>query len=298
MIKRTVEISSGPVHLTIKHKQMLLKKGEDVHSIPVEDLGLLVLSHPAISYTHQLLYELLEQNVAVLFCNRQHMPEGLLLPFEDNQLHQARLQIQAEATKPLKKRLWQQVVKQKIKAQSTVLKEKHGNDDGLKLLIPKVKSGDPSNVEARAAKQYWKSLFKDSEFRRKYDSPDLNALLNYGYAVIRAAVARSLTAAGLHPSMGIHHHNQYNPYCLADDMMEPLRPLVDAEVYDLYEHHSTLKIEVNKKTKKPLLQLLTKEVRINGMKYPLLESLHLMASSLAQCYAREIKRIEFPTQPG
>lgn len=168
---------------------MKLKKGEEIHSIPVEDLGLLVLSHPAISYTHQLLYELLEQNVAVLFCNRQHMPEGLLLPFEDNQLHQARLQIQAEATKPLKKRLWQQVVKEKIKAQSKVLKLKHGDDDGLKLLIPKVKSGDPSNVEARAAKQYWKSLFKDSEFRRRYDRNDLNSLLNYGYAIIRAAVA-------------------------------------------------------------------------------------------------------------
>ena len=167
MIKRTVEISSGPVHLTIKHKQMLLKKGEEEHSIPVEDLGLLVLSHPAISYTHQLLYELLEQNVAVLFCNRQHMPEGLLLPFEDNQLHQARLQIQAEATKPLKKRLWQQVVRQKIRTQSKILCEIHGTDDGVILLAPKVKSGDPANVEARAAKKYWKALFKHPDFRRR-----------------------------------------------------------------------------------------------------------------------------------
>ena len=114
MIKRTIEISSGPIHLSIKHKQMLLKKGNELHSIPVEDIGLLVLSNPAISYTHQLMYELLEHNVAILFCNRQHMPEGLLLPFEDNQLHQARLHIQAEASKPLKKRLWQQIVKKKI----------------------------------------------------------------------------------------------------------------------------------------------------------------------------------------
>lgn len=274
---------------------MLLKKGDEVHSIPVEDMGLLVLSHPAISYTHQLLYELLEQNVAVLFCNRQHMPEGLLLPFEDNQLHQARLQIQAEATKPLKKRLWQQVVRAKIKAQSKVLFEKHGADDGLKLLIPKVKSGDPSNVEARAAKQYWKSLFKDDRFRRKHDSPDLNALLNYGYAIMRAAVARSITAAGLHPSMGIHHHNQYNPYCLADDLMEPLRPFVDAEVYDLYiQFESSLEIEVSKETKQPLLQLLTKDVIIAEKSYPLLESLHTMAFSLAQCYSGEAKQIELP----
>ena len=275
---------------------MLLKKGEEAHSIPVEDLGLLVLSHPGISYTHQLLYELLEQNVAVLFCNRQHLPEGLLLPFEDNQIHQARVQIQAEATKPLKKKLWQQVVKQKIKAQSTVLNKKHGRDDGLKLLVQKVKSGDPSNVEARAARQYWKSLFKNSEFRRNYNSPDLNALLNYGYAIMRAAVARSLTAAGLHLAMGIHHHNQYNAYCLADDMMEPLRPFVDEIVFDLFKEHGSLDIEVNKETKKPLLQLLTKEVEIKSMKYPLLESLHLYASSLAKCYGREISTLQFPIQ--
>lgn len=296
MIKRTVEISSGPVHLTIKHKQMLLKKGSDTHSIPVEDLGLLVLSHPAISYTHQLLYELLEQNVAVLFCNRQHMPEGLLLPFEDNQLHQARLQIQAEATKPLKKRLWQQVIKAKIKAQSTVLNHIHGEDDGLKLLIPKVLSGDPKNVEARAAKRYWKALFKDNSFRRNTKGTDLNALLNYGYAIIRAAVARSITAAGLHPSMGIHHHNQYNPYCLADDMMEPLRPFVDGVVYSMYSEFDTLDVEVTKETKKPLLELLTQQVTIREMSYPLLESLHLMSSSLVDCYTGVSKKLDFPVQ--
>ncbi|NBC65631.1 MAG: type II CRISPR-associated endonuclease Cas1 [Bacteroidetes bacterium] len=294
MIKRTVEISSGPVHLSIKHKQMLLKKDGDIHSIPVEDLGLLVLSHPAISYTHQLLYELLEQNVAVLFCNRQHMPEGLLLPFEDNQLYQARLQSQTVATKPLKKRLWQQVVRAKIKAQAQVLENKHGDHGGLKPLIKRVHSGDPKNVEARAARKYWKALFQNDEFRRNTDGQDINALLNYGYAVIRAAVARSITAAGLHPSIGIHHHNQYNAYCLADDMMEPLRPFVDSIVYDIYDENGTLKVEVNKETKKPLLELLTKEVMIKEMNYPLLESLHLMASSLVDCFTGDAKKVAFP----
>jgi len=296
MIKRTVEISSGPIHLSIKHKQMLLKRKDEVHSIPVEDLGLLVLSHPAISYTHQLIYELLEQNVAVLFCNRQHMPEGLLLPFEDNQLHQARLQIQAEATKPLKKRLWQQVVRTKIKAQALVLEGKHGDHFGLRLLIKKVHSGDPKNVEARAARKYWKALFQNDEFRRNTDGKDINALLNYGYAVIRAAVARSITAAGLHPSMGIHHHNQYNAYCLADDMMEPMRPFVDSVVYDIYDQNGSLEVEITKETKKPLLELLTKEVVIRDLKYPLLESLHLMASSLVDCYTGERIKIDFPVQ--
>ncbi len=275
---------------------MLLKKGGEMHTIPVEDLGLLVLSHPAISYTHQLLYELLEQNVAVLFCNRQHMPEGLLLPFQDNQLHQARLKMQTEASKPLKKRLWQQVVRAKIKAQSNVLKNKHGDDGGLRLLIKKVHSGDPKNVEARAAKVYWKKLFQNNEFRRNTVGKDLNALLNYGYAIMRAAVARSLTAAGLHPSIGIHHHSQYNPYCLADDMMEPLRPFVDCTVYNLYRKKRSLQIEVSKETKKPLLQLLTKKIVIRKLKYPLMESLHLMASSLVDCFAGDAKTLDFPTE--
>ncbi len=294
MIKRTIEISSGPIHLSIKHKQMVLKKNGETHSIPVEDMGLLVLSNPAISYTHQLMYELLENNVAVLFCNRQHMPEGLLLPFEDNQLHQARLQVQAEVKKPLKKRLWQQVVREKIKVQSDILVLKHGNDDGLKHLIKKVKSGDSTNVEARAAKKYWKALFSETEFKRNYKLNDVNALLNYGYAIIRAAVARSITAAGLHPSMGLHHHNQYNPYCLADDLMEPFRPLVDSVVYDQYVACQSLEIEVTKETKKPLLELLTANVLVDEMKYPLMESLHLMASSLVSCYLKERQQIAFP----
>lgn len=294
MIKRTVEISSGPVHLSIKHNQMLLKKSGEQHSIPVEDLGLLVLSHPAISYTHQLLYELLEHNVAVLFCNRQHMPEGLLLPFEDNQLFQQRLQVQTEASKPLKKRLWQQVVRAKIHAQATLLLLKHGDHFGLSPLVKQVQSGDPKNVEARAARIYWKSLFQNNNFRRNTDADDLNSLLNYGYAIIRAAVARSITGAGLHPSLGIHHHNKYNPYCLADDLMEPLRPCVDEVVFNLFKEKNTLDIEVSKETKKPLLKLLTKEVSIRERTYPLLESLHLMASSLVDCFMGDKKNIDIP----
>lgn len=294
MIKRTVEISSGPVHLSIQHKQMVLKTDGENHQIPVEDLGLVVLSHPAISYTHQLMYELLEQNVAVLFCNRQHMPEGLLLPFEDNLLYQARLKLQIEANKPLKKRLWQQVVKSKIQAQANILIAKHEDDFGLKPLIYKVRSGDPQNVEARAARKYWSELFKNFDFRRDSSGEGINTLLNYGYAVLRAAVARCLTAAGLHPSIGIHHHSQYNPYCLADDMMEPMRPLVDDVVYELYQKAGTSDLTIVKETKKPLLQLLTRRVKIRGRSYPLLESLHLMASSLVDCFSGKSQKLDFP----
>lgn len=294
MIKRTIEISSGPIHLSIKYHQMVLKMDGNTQTIPVEDLGVLVLSHPAISYTHQLLYELLDQNVAVLFCNRQHMPEGLLLPFQDNLLHQARLKSQVEVNKPTKKRLWQQIVKAKIRAQSRLTKRIHGEEIGLNPLVAKVQSGDPKNVEARAARLYWNRLFPDDGFKRDPDRADVNALLNYGYAIIRAAVARSLTSAGLHPSIGIHHHSQYNPYCLADDMMEPLRPLVDSVAYRCVAEQNTMNVPVTKETKKPLLQLLTHPVVIREKRYPLMEGLHLMASSLVDCLQQTSKKLDIP----
>lgn len=296
MIKRTVEISSGPVHLSLQNGQMLLSRGgEEMHSIPVEDMGLLVLSHPAITYTHGLLYKLLEFNVATLFCNKRHLPEGLLLPFQDNQLYSERLRCQTEAGKALKKRLWQQVVRAKIRAQSDLLKALHGEDDGIRNFAKKVRSGDPENVEATTAVRYWKALFPETEFRRRREENDINVLLNYGYTIVRAAVARSLTAAGLHPSMGIHHRNKYNPYCLADDMMEPMRPMVDYAAYKLYREHGTLKIQLTKSIKEPLLALLGDPVRLDGKKYPLLESLHLMASSLVDCYAGKRRKVLLPT---
>ena len=295
MIKRTVEISNGPVHLSISRGQMKLSyQKEEMHSIPVEDIGLLVLSHPAISYTHALLYQLLEHNVVILFCNASHLPEGMLLPFEHNQVYSERLQFQVDSKIPLKKRLWKQVVQAKIKAQSRLLIQKHGDDAGLNHMVSKVKSGDPSNVEAQAAKRYWKHLFPKEGFKRDPDQPFANSLLNYGYAVIRAAVARSLTAAGLHPSIGLHHHNKYNPYCLADDMMEPLRPIVDAAIYELYEEEDTLRIDVNKVTKKKLLLLLAEHVIIKEKSYPLMESLHLMSSGLVDCIAGEKDKLSFP----
>lgn len=295
MIKRTVEISNGPVHLSISKGQMKLSsQKEELHSIPVEDIGLLVLSHPAISYTHALLYQLLEHNVVILFCNASHLPEGMLLPFENNQVYSERLQLQVDSKKPLKKRLWKQIVQAKIKAQSRLLIQKHGDDGGLKHMIKKVKSADSSNVEAQAAKRYWKLLFPHEKFRRDPDQPFANSLLNYGYAVIRAAVARSLTAAGLHPSIGLHHHNKYNPYCLADDMMEPLRPIVDAAVYEMYEEEGSLHIDVNKVTKKKLLLLLSENVVIKDKSYPLMESLHLMSPSLVDCISGENEKLCFP----
>lgn len=295
MIKRTIEISSGPTYLNLKYGQMKLSRdGEELHSIPIEDIGILVLSHPAISYTQGLFMELLDNNVAVLFCNNRHLPEGLLLPFQDNQVHSRRLRKQVNASKPTKKRMWQQIVRAKIKAQACLLQNIHGDDGGLKNLISKVHSGDPKNVEARAARRYWKFLFPETDFRRRPERGHLNALMNYGYAVVRAAVARSLTAAGLHPSIGVHHHNKYNPYCLADDMMEPFRSLVDEIVFDIYLQEETTKVQLVKSIKKELLQVLTVEVTVGNLGYPFLESLHLMAASAVKCFANEEKQLVIP----
>lgn len=298
MIKRTIEISSGPTYLHLKYGQMILSRdGEDLHSIPIEDIGVLVLSHQAISYTQGLLMELLDNNVAVLFCNHRHLPEGLLLPFQDNQVHSRRLRKQVNASKPTKKRMWQQIVRAKIKAQTWLLNEKHGDEAGLKKLVKKVHSGDPKNVEARAARKYWKLLFPETDFRRRPDEGNLNALMNYGYAVVRAAVARSLTAAGLHPSIGVHHHNKYNPYCLADDMMEPFRTFVDEIVFDIYLDQETTKVQLTQSVKKELLKVLTTEVVIKNMSYPFLESLHLMAASAVKCFGNEQKKLAIPKRP-
>jgi CRISPR-associated protein Cas1 len=298
MIKRTIEISTGPTYLHLKYGQMKLSRdGDELHSIPIEDIGVLVLSHPAISYTQGLFMELLDNNVAVLFCNHRHLPEGLLLPFQDNQIHSKRLRLQVNTTKPTKKRMWQQIVRAKIKSQAWLLIEKHGDDAGLQKLIPKVYSGDPKNVEARAARTYWKFLFPETDFRRRPEEGHLNSLLNYGYAVVRAAVARSLTAAGLHPSMGVHHHNKYNPYCLADDMMEPFRPFVDEIVFDIYIERETTKVQLVQSIKKELLRVLTMEVEVKDLGYPFLESLHLMAASAVKCFANEEKQLAIPKRP-
>lgn len=263
------------------------------HSVPIEDMGVLVLSHSAISYTQGLFMELLDNNVAILFCNKRHMPEGLLLPFQDNQIHSRRLRVQINATKPTKKRMWQQIVRAKIKSQAWLLNQKH-DDDGLKKLVKKVHTGDPKNIEARAARKYWKALFPKTDFKRRPEEGHLNALLNYGYAVIRAAVARSLTAAGLQPSIGVHHHNKYNPYCLADDMMEPFRAFMDEIVFEIYKQKGTTKVQLVKSVKQELLKVLTVRVEINSKHYPFLESLHLMAASAVKCFANEQKKLIIP----
>lgn len=234
MIKRTIAITT-PCHLSLKLGQMLVRsklfEGDAGNTVPIEDMGMLLMEHEQVTVTQGLLAKLLEHNVAVVHCNGQHHPAGMLLNFQGNSTQTETFIAQAEASKPLKKQLWQQVVKAKITNQAAVL-EAMGQDGGrLYKLAQEVRSGDPDNREGTAAVYYWPRLFKGQpDFLRDREGHYPNNLLNYGYAILRATVARALAGSGLHPTLGLFHRNRYNAFCLADDMMEPYRPLVDQVV--------------------------------------------------------------------
>lgn len=301
MIKKTVEISAEPAHVTVRHRQLTLERdGKTVGSLPCEDLGMVLVDHPGTTYTHAALNALLESDAAVVICGRNHLPHGLLLPFSDHTQVVSRLHDQIEASKPLKKRLWQQIVKAKILAQADNLDESSPQYRKLRTLAREVRSGDAGNREAQASKIYWSvwlDPIEESEsvsaerFRRQRHGVAPNNLLNYGYAVIRAAVARSLVSSGLHPALGIHHHNRSNPYCLADDMMEPFRPLVDRVVRELYWNGDT---ELDRVSKTALLELLTEEVEFEGKSGPFMVQLHSLTASLARCLTGEQEQLEIP----
>lgn len=234
MIKRTL-FFGNPAYLRFKDEQLvitlpeasMLPEKDRTITIPVEDIGVIVIEHPQITITHLLMNSLLENNVAVITCNSNHMPSGLLLPLEGNTTQQERFRHQINASEPLRKQLWQQTVRQKILNQAMVLSQVGRKTENMKYWAEQVKSGDTENHEGRAAAYYWGELFETSlEFRRDRKGFAPNNLLNYGYAILRATIARSLVASGMLPTFGIHHHNRYNAYCLADDMMEPYRPYV------------------------------------------------------------------------
>jgi len=234
MIKRTLYFGN-PAYLSKKDKQIVvdqLNKDIPPQTIPIEDVAIVILDEQQITITQGLLYELIENNVAVISCDSTHHPIGLMMPLSSNTLQSAKFKWQIEASVPLKKNLWQQTVKAKITNQGMLLKSLNKKSEPLMYLAKNVSSGDSDNKEARAAAIYWKELFGDGFTRERYGTPP-NNLLNYGYAILRAIVARGLVSSGMLPTFGIHHRNQYNAYCLADDIMEPYRPFVDKLVIDI-----------------------------------------------------------------
>lgn len=292
MIKRIVEISN-PAYLHLRNRQMLIEReGAEIGSVPVEDLGVLILDHPGITHTQGLLTSCFENNVVVLVCDGKHLPSAILLPLDGHTLHSKTLGQQIAATEPNCKRLWQRIVQAKVREQAKVLHSATGNDKPLHAYAARVKSGDPDNIEAQAARIYWQRLF-GPEFRRDPDTPGINAMLNYGYAVLRGAVARAVVGAGLHPALGVHHRNQYNSFALADDLIEPLRPLVDIKVYEICELLPEIP-ELTPQNKRALLEVLSWDCTVGERKLPLMVALHQYAASVRKVLAGEEKEVEIP----
>jgi CRISPR-associated protein Cas1 len=291
MIKRTIEISSRGIFLSVVNDQLVIRSdGTELQRVPIEDVGVLLLASTATVYTHAVISRVLGAGAVIVACDDNHLPCGLILP-QNNTLQSERLGMQIQAKKPLLKQLWRQVVMAKIAHQAAVLPEDEPVREALLAARRRVRSGDPSNVEAQAAKAYWRALFPGGQFHRDRDGPPPNNLLNYGYMVLRAAVARAVAGAGLHPSLGLYHHNRYNPFCLADDLVEPLRPTVDLRVKRLWQAGQT---EVTRETRADLLSVLTAEVRTGEQTGPLMVGLERMAASLVRCYAGQQKSLEIP----
>ena len=295
MIKRTLYFGQA-AYLSLRDGQLLVRlpAEEGSRSIPIEDIGVLILDHQQISITHGLMNALEAHKCALITCSASHMPSSLFLPLDAHSLQSERFQTQIEATLPLKKQLWQQTVRMKIQNQARVLEEVYAQPQANMLAwVKQVRSGDPDNLEARAAAYYWANLFPSlPKFTREREESAPNALLNYGYALLRAVVARSLVSVGLLPTLGIHHHNRYNAYCLADDIMEPYRPYVDKFVQEIYE--SEYPESLTKDIKHRLLTIMEQDVVINGITHPFSIATSLTASSLVRCFEGSSKQIDYP----
>lgn len=308
MIKKTL-CFSNPIYLSMRNNQLVLRlpevegnddlpasfKKEAMRTIPIEDIGVVIIDHKRVTITSGALEALLENNCAFITCNQKSMPIGLMLPLEGNLLQSERYRAQMEASLPLKKQLWQQTIKQKILNQAAVMQQYTEKETKCMVVWAKeVRSGDPDNLEGRAAAYYWSNLFEDfPNFRRDREGPAPNNLLNYGYAILRAIIARSLVASGLQATIGIHHHNRYNAYCLADDIMEPYRPYVDELVLSIIKSFDNIK-EITKDIKMQLLSIPMLDVTMNGKRSPLMIAAQQTTASLAKCFLGEVRQVAYP----
>ncbi len=290
MLKRTL-FFANKVSLTTKWEQLVVKTDGLEKTIPIEDIGFIVIENQEIYISIPTLAKLINNNVAVIFCDSKHMPSSMLLNLDGHYIQQELFSNQIRASEPLKKQLWQQIVKKKIKHQAQHLEKRDKSYRVLAFHASKVLSGDTDNREAVAAAHYWKHLF-DFDFRRERFGEYPNSFLNYGYIILRAAVARSLASSGLLCTLGIHHRNKYNAFCLADDVMEPYRPLVDAKVLEIIGKYE--EVELTTEIKMELLSVLTETVYFKNTKSPLMVALTKTTSSLQQCFSGTAKKIVYP----
>ncbi len=295
MIKRSL-FFSNPAYLSLKNRQLSVSypNSDKPLTVPVEDIGVVVLENRQITLTNGLMTALLENNAAIITCDATHMPNGLMLPLDGGNTQTERFRYQIDATLPLKKQLWQQTVQSKIYNQAKLLDYFDIPHENLLYWMKSVKSGDTENHEARAAVYYWSKLFPDVEdFTRERFGEFPNHHLNYGYAILRAIVARSLVASGLLPTLGIFHKNKYNAYCLADDIMEPYRPFVDKLVCEWVEQNPEQEV-LSKEAKAHLLKIAQVDVKFENFTSPLLVGIQRTTASLARCFEGTQRKINYP----
>lgn len=295
MIRRTVEFSTPGTRLSVAHRQLVVERPDlPKVTLPIEDLGVVIVDDVRATYTQAVFIALLEAGTTVVVTGRDHLPAGMMLPLDSHHVQTQRHRAQIEAGTPIRKRAWQAIVRAKIEQQATVLAHFTGGHGGLAPMARRVRSGDPDNLEAQAAQRYWPRLFGKA-FRRDRETEGVNALLNYGYAVVRAAVARAVVASGLIPSLGVHHRHRNNPFCLADDLLEPYRPYVDWRVRQLAGNGAEATPNLSEReTRAALLSLLNETVRVGGRREPLLLALHTSAASLCRTLTGTDRGLSLP----
>jgi len=292
MIKHIIEVSQEPTRLSLRNSQMVVtQSGVEKSQIPCEDIGVIVVDQPQTTYTHQLLCQLSSTDAVVVLCDQNHLPTSILLPLVDHSTLVPRLHLQIALSTPRRKKLWAEIVKEKLKRQAENLPEDYPAKAKILDFARNVKSGDSTNREAQGAKVYWQNWLWQEEFRRDRDSAGINSMLNYGYAIVRASLARAVVAAGLQPSLGLMHRNRANAFCLVDDLIEPYRPMVDSQVREIYRQgYADLTVEC----KKQLLQLLAIPMEVRKEIGPSGVMFQRYVNSLVRCMEGTEKRLEIP----
>ena len=294
MIKRTLYFGN-PAYLKTRNEQLVIEKaGEEAVVVPIEDIGIIILDHQQTTITQLLLCKLIANNTALITCDQTHHPIGLQLCLDGHTLQSQKFKYQLSVSTPLKKQLWQQTVIAKITNQAVLLEQERVDNKYLISLIKKVKSGDSTNCEAKAALYYWRRIFPEFlNFTRSREGFPPNNLLNYGYSILRAMVARNLVASGLLPTLGIFHRNQYNAYCLADDIMEPYRPYVDKVICNIIRGNGKF-LEMTPSMKNEILQIPAMDIMIDNQKSPLMIAVQRTTASLAKCFEGGTRKIIYP----
>jgi len=297
MIKRTLYFSN-PAFLSLRNAQLVVEfpkeANKEKQQVPIEDIGLVVLDHGQITFTQGIVNALTDQNAAMLWCNEKHLPNGMLVNITGNSTFSEALRIQLEASEPLKKQLWKQTIQQKICNQAKVLDLMGHDGTPLRNMAEKVGSGDPENIEGRAASRYWDLLLRKYNVTRGQDEPMPNPFFNYAYAILRAITARSLVARGFLPALGIHHSNKYNPFCLADDIMEPYRPIADWMVLQWLNEIPSFPERLRTADKATLLQLPVLDVWINEKQSPLMVGMQRTTAGLMACFEGTQRKVPYP----